>query len=65
MDFGCNSDNLVNFKTTSCFTWISKNNYENAKRFGIIPSYPSGASNQGPNPEEWEYVWVGEPNVIK
>jgi len=64
-DFGCNSDNLVNFKTTACYTWISKNNYENAKRFGLIPSYPAGAVNQGPNPEEWEYVWVGESNLLK
>jgi LAS superfamily LD-carboxypeptidase LdcB len=60
VDFGCNSQDLLGFINTACYEWISANNYENAKRFGLIPSYPDGAINQGPNPEQWEYVWVGE-----
>lgn len=59
VDFGCNSYDLLGFKDTKCYEWISKDNYFNAKRFGLIPSYPSGAINQGPDPEQWEYVWVG------
>ncbi len=47
------------FDTSPCNTWLSANNYENAKKHGWIPSYPTGASNQGPDPEPWEYVWVG------
>lgn len=63
IDLGCKDDNLTNFKNTACFSWLSKNNYENSRRFGFIPSYPEGAINQGPNPEEWEYVWVGKDNL--
>jgi D-alanyl-D-alanine carboxypeptidase len=63
IDLGCNSQDLINFKNTLCYQWLSANNYENAKRFGFIPSYPQGATNQGPDPEQWEFVWVGEENL--
>lgn len=60
IDLGCASRELTTFKNTTCFRWLSENNYLNAKKFGYIPSYPSGVSyKQGPNPEEWEYVWIG------
>ena len=48
------------FANTAAFKWISANNYENAKRFGFVPSYPPDATNQGPNAEPWEYVFVGD-----
>lgn len=63
VDFGCNSSDLLGFKNTACYTWISKNNFENAKKFGLIPSYPESTIKQGPNPEEWEFVWVGVENI--
>lgn len=47
------------FADTQGYKWMSSNNYFNAKQFGFIPSYPPGASNQGPEPESWEYVYVG------
>jgi LAS superfamily LD-carboxypeptidase LdcB len=47
------------FKDTSAYRWVSANNFLNAKKFGIIPSYPAGQTQVGPNPEEWEFVWVG------
>ncbi len=56
--------NFILFKDTRGYEWISANNYLNAKRFGFIPSYPAGLTNMGPNPEEWEYVWVGVDNLI-
>lgn len=49
----------VAFGSSTCNTWITKNNYEVAKRYGWIPSYPEGAGEQGPEPEPWEFVWVG------
>jgi len=55
---------FTRFDETAGYTWISENNYYNAKRFGFIPSYPKGAGNYGPNPESWEYVWVGK-EVLK
>lgn len=64
VDFGCGNDYLVyTFNETECYAWLSKNNFENAKRFGFIPSYPEGVESQGPNPEPWEYVWVGSDYV--
>jgi uncharacterized protein with LGFP repeats len=43
--------------------WLAADNYAAAKRHGFIPSYPSGAGAQGPEPEPWEYVWVGVPAI--
>lgn len=59
VDFSCDGGSLEAFVQSACFTWISNNNYENAKLAGWIPSYPDGAGVQGPDPEPWEYVWVG------
>jgi len=55
---------FTEFEQTRGFLWISAHNYYNAKRFGFIPSYPQGADNQGPEPEPWEYVWVGERLLV-
>lgn len=54
-----------NFEKTPCFQWISANNYDKAKRAGWVPSYPEGAPDQGPEPESWEYVWVGLNQVTE
>lgn len=59
IDLACDTGNEFKFEDSACFTWLSKNNYANAKKFGWIPSYPKGILNQGPEPEAWEYVWVG------
>ena len=50
---------FTDFDLTPAHRWLAADNYYNAKRFGFIPSYPYGASQQGPDPETWEYVWVG------
>lgn len=63
-DLGCGDFDLLRFAYTPCFEWLSRDNYLNAKRFGIIPSYPEGAGLQGPDPEAWEYVWVGESYLL-
>lgn len=65
IDLQCNNGTLEAFEGSPCFTWISKNNYENAKKTGWIPSYPAGADKQGPEPEPWEYVWVGKDAVME
>lgn len=64
-DLGCNSIELTTFKNTPCYAWLSANNYNQAKIVGLIPSYPEGAESQGPEPEEWEYVWVGLDSLMK
>lgn len=59
VDLQCQTGALEEFVNSPCFQWISKNNYLNAKKAGWIPSYPSDTEGQGPEPEPWEYVWVG------
>lgn len=51
------------FGKTNGYKWISKNNYQNARQFGFIPSYPRGERDGGPEPEPWEFVWVGEDHI--
>ncbi len=57
-------NSFTQFKDTKGYEWIMRNNYLNAKKFGFIPSYPAGQNNVGPEPEEWEYVWVGK-NLVE
>lgn len=45
------------------YKWLSANNYAVAKSFGFIPSYPPDGGKQGPNPEPWEWNWVGIDNL--
>ena len=53
------------FVSSICFTWIKADNYKVAKQTGWIPSYPEGVELQGPEPEPWEYIWVGKENLTK
>jgi LAS superfamily LD-carboxypeptidase LdcB len=46
------------FKDSGAYKWLSANNYEKARKFNFIPSYPVGGTDMGPSPESWEYVWV-------
>ena len=64
IDVGCEGESQA-FEYTSCFGWLSRNNYENAKKYGWIPSYPEEADIQGPLPESWEYVWVSIDTVYE
>lgn len=48
------------FDKTKGFEWVSKDDYANIRQFGFLPSYPEGGPAQGPQPEPWEYVWVGQ-----
>lgn len=59
VDFLCAGYAFDNFEKSTCNKWLSDNNYQNAKESGFIPSYPPDAGIQGPNPEAWEYVYVG------
>jgi hypothetical protein len=55
---------IGNFVYSPGYAWLAADNFTNAKRFGFIPSYPSDATDQGPNPEPWELVWVGYDNLV-
>jgi len=62
IDITQENSSLKAFGNTEGFEWLSKNNYQNARKHGFVPSYPDGVQ-QGPRPEPWEYVWVGEQAV--
>ncbi len=47
------------FADSDAYGWLKDNNFYNAKKFGFIPSYPNNSNQQGPEPEPWEFVWVG------
>lgn len=65
LDFGCGNDYLVfSFAKTPCYDWLSADNFANARKHGFIPSYPDGVDSQGPNPEPWEFVWIGHENAL-
>lgn len=60
VDFGCDSRELSHsFKETPCFAWLVDHDYFHARQFGFVPSYPDTESHQGPDPESWEYIWIG------
>jgi LAS superfamily LD-carboxypeptidase LdcB len=58
-----NGQRAGSFEDSPGYAWLSANNYYNAKRFGFVPSYPLGVELIGPEPESWEYVWVGPLEV--
>lgn len=51
------------FASSPAYRWLAKSNYQNAKRFGFIPNYPPDAGKQGPDPEPWEFAWIGRSNI--
>ncbi|MGH8913844.1 MAG: M15 family metallopeptidase [Acidimicrobiia bacterium] len=59
LDFRYRDGTFGEFRSTPDYAWLAADNFHNAKRFGFIPSYPDDVSDQGPNPEPWEFVWVG------
>lgn len=63
IDITAAGEDLSDFADTAAFAWISADNYRNAKLHGFVPSYPPGALDQGPQPERWEYVWVGRRTI--
>ena len=59
LDFRYPSGTFGEFRSTPDYAWLAADNFAVPKRHGLIPSYPDGVENQGPNPEPWEFVWVG------
>ena len=51
------------FAGSAAYRWISADNYAAAKTFGFIPNYPPNAGPQGPNPEPWEFSFIGVDEI--
>lgn len=47
------------FGGSAAYTWLAANNYRRARAHGFLPSYPPDGPPQGPEPEPWEWVYVG------
>jgi D-alanyl-D-alanine carboxypeptidase len=47
------------FGRSAAYQWLIADNYLVLKSFGFVPSYPEEGPPQGPNPEAWEYAFVG------
>jgi len=60
LDFRYSSGTFGEFRSTRDYAWLAEDNFLIPKAYGLIPSYPDDADSQGPNPEPWEFVWVGE-----
>lgn len=65
LDFACDGVGLHHFMSTACYDWLSNNNFENAKKFGFVPSYPEDTKGLGPEPEPWEFIWVGTSSLYE
>ena len=52
------------FKYSSAYAWLAADNFLQAKKHGFIPGYPAGVENQGPDPEPWEFVYVGTDKLV-
>ena len=52
------------FGSSPAYGWISADNFANAKKHGWIPSYPPDGGRQGPEPEPWEFTYVGIEAVL-
>jgi LAS superfamily LD-carboxypeptidase LdcB len=59
LDFRYPDGTFGQFRSTPDYAWLAADNFLVAKRHGLIPSYPDDVVDQGPNPEPWEFVWVG------
>lgn len=65
IDIACENDPSVIFEKSTCYKWLSTDNFKMAKSYGWIPGYPPGITNQGPDPEPWEFVWVGADSLTE
>lgn len=59
LDFRYANGTFGQFRSTPDYAWLAADNFAVPKRHGLVPSYPDNVENQGPNPEPWEFVWVG------
>ena len=52
------------FGGSPAYRWLAADNFANAKRHGWIPSYPPDGGRQGPEPEPWEFTYVGLEAIL-
>lgn len=55
---------LEQFVGSGSYRWLADDGFANARRWGWIPSYPDDGILQGPEPEPWEMIWVGDVDQL-
>jgi hypothetical protein len=60
IDLFCPGTEFRKFSESPCHAAMIADNFALPRQFGFIPSYPDDAQFQGPTPEAWEYVYVGD-----
>ena len=65
IDLGDGQLFLGDFALSAGYAWLAADNYLNAKKYGWIPSYPPDGQNQGPEPESWEFTFVGRQHLLR
>lgn len=63
IDVGEAGSGEAGFAATAAYRWLAELDFARAKRFGFIPSYPLDGEQMGPEPEAWEFVWVGPGRI--
>lgn len=51
------------FGGSAAYAWMAADGYANARRHGFAPSYPPEGGPYGPNPEAWEWIYIGFDGV--
>ncbi len=64
LDLAAAEYGINEFEYSNAYAWLAADNFLQAKKHGFIPSYPDGVENQGPDPEPWEFVYVGTDNLV-
>lgn len=59
LDFRYEDGTFGEFRSTPAYAWLAADNFAIPKRHGLVPSYPDDVEDQGPNPEPWEFIWIG------
>ncbi len=65
IDIQSGHSGLNAFGATDAYRWLAANDFLIARRFGFLPSYPEEMPHQGPLPEPWEFIWVGDTAALE
>lgn len=63
IDVGQAGEDRPGFINTRAYAWLAADDFAQAKAHGFVPSYPEDGALMGPDPEAWEFVWVGNGRI--
>ncbi|MDW3220117.1 MAG: D-alanyl-D-alanine carboxypeptidase family protein [Acidimicrobiales bacterium] len=63
IDVGQAGEARPGFVNTRAYAWLAADDFARAKAHGFVPSYPQDGALMGPDPEAWEFVWVGTGRI--